>query len=327
MNGNINCIAGIILILLSTNISAQVFEPELPLIPDKPGTFQILSRTDYANPDCGFKKTEMTANLQEITEVVNTIRMNPVLIELRGFDGRARIYDASCKDQGGYGIPSRISFEFASWYRKKDGTATRGFIEPPEWSVIINKLKPNSIWGFLIDDFAGDPNLYVVPAKKELEKGIDVYNGDECYVIYNPDRPPYWLPVTIKEAFTALIEKCKTYNQTTRDFLLGNIENEYAAIPEQNRNNPAYYISESFSHISTNSGNAQIVRANPEYWDKSLPKSAIQFIYFRSVPNKDYLRKLKEEYLQNNSISYNLARFEESFDIKDIRALVPLIGK
>jgi hypothetical protein len=109
--------------------------------------------------------------------------------------------------------------------------------------------------------------------------------------------------------------------------LLGNIENEYAAIPEQNRNNPAYYISESFSHISINSGNAQIVRANPEYWDKSLPKSAIQFIYFRSVPNKDYLRKLKEEYLQNNSISYNLARFEESFDMKDIRALVPLIGK
>jgi hypothetical protein len=322
MKNIIKKITGIVFILLTSGIYAQ----ELPLITDKQGTFEILSRTDYVNPDCGFNKAEIIANLQGITDLVNTIRRNHVLSEPTGFDGRSRIYSASCKDQGGYGIPSRISFEFASWYRKKDGTATRGFIEPPEWSVIINKLKPNSIWGFLIEDFAGDPNLYVVPAKKELEKGIDVYNG-ECYVIYNPDRAPYWLPVTIKEAFTALINKCNTYDEVTKGFWLGNIKNEYAAIPDKDMNNPAYYSSESFSHISTNAELAQIVRANPEYWEKNLPRSAIQFIYFRSVPDKDYLRELKEEYLHNNSISYNLARFQESFGMKDIRALVPLIGK
>lgn len=322
MKYNFRQIAGAILILWTSNNLAQL-EPELPLILDKPGTFEILGMPDYDG--CGFTKKELTAGHQKITELVNTVRKNPVLSDIMGFDGRARIYYASCKDKGSYGIPSRISFEFASWYRKKDGTATRGFIEPPEWSIIINKLKPNSIWGFS-NDFSGDPGIFVVPKKESIESGIDIYNG-ECYVIYNPNRPPYWLPVTIKEAFTALIDKCKTYDKITRDFWLGNIENEYTAIPAKDRDKPAYYSSDSFSHISTNSDHLQIVRANPEYWDKGLPKSAIQFIYFRSVPNKDYYRNLKEEYLQNNSISYNLARFEESFNMENIRSLVPLIGK
>jgi hypothetical protein len=37
------------------------------------------------------------------------------------------------------------------------------------------------------------------------------------------------------------------------------------------------------------------LNANPEYYDKSLPNPAVQFIYFRSITNKEYLRELKEE--------------------------------
>ena len=51
----------------------------------------------------------------------------------------------------------------------------------------------------------------------------------------------------------------------------------------------------------------------------------VQIINFHSIQNKEYLRKIKEEYLQNNSTSYNVKRFEESFDMDDIRTLVPLI--
>jgi hypothetical protein len=71
----------------------------------------------------------------------------------------------------------------------------------------------------------------------------------------------------------------------------------------------------------------KIMKVNPEYWNKHLPKSEIQFIYFRSVQNKDNLRRLKEEYLQHNGIGYHLLRFEKSFGMNDIRALVPFIGK
>jgi hypothetical protein len=70
-----------------------------------------------------------------------------------------------------------------------------------------------------------------------------------------------------------------------------------------------------------------IVKVNPEYWNRNLPRSAIQLINFHAVQNKEYLRRIKEEYLQNNSTSYNVKRFEESFDMDDVRRLVPLLGK
>ena len=92
---------------------------ELPLLTDKQGTFKILSRTDYVGYDCGYTKAEVAANLQRITDLVTVVRQNPVLTDLKGFEGRARIYNLNCKDVGGYGIPARISFEFASWFRKK----------------------------------------------------------------------------------------------------------------------------------------------------------------------------------------------------------------
>jgi hypothetical protein len=153
----------------------------LPLLTDKPGNFEILSRTDYTNPDCGFTKAEITANLQKIADLVNTVRKNLVLSKNKGFDGKARIYNVSCNDVNTYGIPSRISFEFCSWYRNKDRTETRGTIEPPEWSLIINKLIPTR-YGISSDLFNRELGFFTVPLnKKTVEQGIDVYEG-ECYI-------------------------------------------------------------------------------------------------------------------------------------------------
>ncbi|TFG44612.1 MAG: hypothetical protein E4H43_00030, partial [Bacteroidia bacterium] len=59
---------------------------ELPLLTEKEGTFEILSRTDYVGYDCGYTKAEITANLQRITDLVTVIRQNPVLAELKGFE-------------------------------------------------------------------------------------------------------------------------------------------------------------------------------------------------------------------------------------------------
>jgi len=66
---------------------------------------------------------------------------------------------------------------------------------------------------------------------------------------------------------------------------------------------------------------------NPDYWNRSLPKSAIQFLYFRMVNNKRFLKSQREEALTNNSISYALYRFEESLDMDTVRSLVSFIRK
>jgi len=320
-------IAFVLLTGISLNLTAQ----ELPLLVDKQGTFEILSRTDYVGYDCGYTKAEISANLQRITELVNVVRQNPVLREPKGFDGRARIYNVNCKYPGGYGIPSRISFEFASWYRLKDGTPARGFIEPPEWSLYINQAIPG--WG---SSYGHDAKhgYFTAPLKKRtIEPGIDVYDG-EWFVIYDPLRPPYWIPVTVNEAFAAVRESMNNEkDEIAASYLKEYVEKEYAEIPESDRDKPAYFgggvsrVTSSHGYGGQDSIFPYIVKVNPEYWNRELPKSAIQIINFHAIQNKEYLRKLKEEYLQNNSTSYNVKRFEESFDMDEISRLVPLIEK
>lgn len=304
---------------------------ELPLLIEKPGTFKILSRTDYVGYDCGFTKAEIAANLQRITDIVNTVRQNPVLSENKGFEGRARIITIICKDVGGYGIPAGIKFEFSSFFRKKDGTVTYNAIEPPEWSLYINQAKPGWNASYGHDTKHG---YFTAPLrKKTIEQGIDVYDG-EYFVIYDPSRPPYWITVTVNEAFAAVRESMNNWEDDYSTRIQKEyVEKEYAEIPESERDKPAYFgggisrVTHKPGYEDQDSIFPRIVKVNPDYWNRELPKSAIQILNFHSIQNKDYLRKLKEEYLEKNSTSYDLKRFEESFDMDDIRRLVPLIGK
>jgi hypothetical protein len=312
-------------------LASVLIAQELPLLTEKQGTFQILSRTDYVGYDCGYTKAEITANLQRITDLVNVVRQNPVLTDLKGYDGRARIYNINCKYPGGYGIPSRISFEFASWYMLKDGTPARGLIEPPEWSIYINQAIPG--WGASYGHDAKHGYFTAPLRKKTPEPGIDIYDG-EWFVIYDPSRPPYWIPVTVDEAFAAVRESMNNEkDEVAAAYLKEYVEKEYAEIPESDRNKPAYFgggvsrVTSSHGYGGQDSIFPFIVKVNPEYWNRDLPRSAIQIINFNSIQNKEYLRKIKEEYLQSNSTSYNVKRFEESFDMEDIRTLFPLIGK
>lgn len=321
----------VIALVLLTGLSISLPAQELPLLTEKQGTFKILSRTDYVGYDCGFTKAEITANLQRITDLVTVVRKNPVLTDLKGFEGQARIYNLDCRQVSSYGIPARISFEFASWFRQKDGTPARGLIEPPEWSIYINQAQPG--WGASYSHDAKHGYFTAPLSKKTPEPGIDVFDK-EWFVIYDPSRPPYWVPVTVREAFAAVRE---TMNSEKDDiaatYLEDFIEKEWEGIPEQYRDEPAYFgggVSRVYYKPGAEGMDSifpRIVKVNPDYWNRTLPRSAIQIINFNSIQRKDYLGKLMEEYLDNNSISYNLKRFEVSYDMDDIRRLVPLIGK
>jgi hypothetical protein len=313
----------IVLFTLFWGIVIGSFAQELPLIIDKQGTFEILNRTDYAGPDCSFTKAEMTANLQKINEMVAIVRKNQVLTEMKGFDGRARIYTTvACQNEGVYGVPVRLSFEFAAWFKMKDGREVRNLIEPPEWSLHMNVIQPGWTGGF-----NRKPDLFTVPEKKEtIAPGIDVYDG-ECFVVYNPDRPDYWLPVTVKEAFEVAYEWNKKNSKEVQWGMMKDmLEAERAAFSPDDWNKHATR-SGMLSGVGTREGFPKIMKPNPAYWDKSKPKSDIQIITFRMITNKKFLTQRTQEYLKANSISYYCARFEESLDMEFVKSLQPLIIK
>ncbi len=312
-------------------LNAQDMSP----LGSKPGTFEILSRTDYAMPECGFSNEEMTANFERVKEIIEVVRQNPVLNDIRGFTGRARLHTMSmtCKRDVWYGVPVRVAFEICSYFYNKEGKVVYNTIEPPSWSLCTNDFIPG--WS---DIFDMEHSYFTIPLRKEtLEPGIDVYDG-ERWVVYNPDRPPYWIPVTVEEAFKAAREfAAKETDEIAASYNKQFLDAEWAAIPEEGRQKPAFFggglsrVSASPGYGGQDSIFPQIMKVNPAYPDRTLPRSAIQFMWFTSVQNKQYMKKKLDECLEywkkGSGSGCDLPRFELSFGLTDIRNLAELISK
>jgi hypothetical protein len=106
------------------------------------------------------------------------------------------------------------------------------------------------------------------------------------------------------------------------------MEAEYALIPESERDGWAYNNTYDercpFLKITPVPGPQPVVRLNPDYWNKKLPRSAIQILTFNRLTNTQIYTSAKEEWLKKNAPGYSLQRFLEAFDIT---TLIPAIDK
>jgi len=330
-------------ILIQLVVNAQ----DYPLLPDHPGTFKLIDWGVFTHYDCGFTKTETTANYQKITRITDLVRKNPVFIDQKGFDCETYVYTMNCPDKFGYGIPYRLSFGFEDWFIDK-GQPKKYKIEPPSWSVIVNSLdnvfgpnyslgaskpteKPKEGFNYEkwkdVNDKLHDC-IYIPGQKEELGNGIDRYSS-ELIVVYNPERPPYCLPVKFRELAEWIIEYWELHpDKLQSDMMLEYIEAEYARFSESERDGWAYNNTHDerspFLKITTIPGPQPVVRLNPDYWNKKLPRSAIQILSFNRLTDTDRYTKEKKEWLKLGSPGYSLDRFLEALDIF---SLVPAIDK
>ena len=329
--------------LCPINISAQ----DYPLILDHPGTFKLIDWGVYTHWNCGFTKAETTANYQKIIGITDLVRKNPVFTNQKGFECETYVYAKNCPDKNGYGIPSELSFGFCDYFMDK-GKVSMYRIEPPSWKLQVNQLnsftnggssysfdtaKPSEPpkEGFNFEKWksagAKTSGCFCIPgAKEELGNGIDRY-GSELIVVYNPERPPYYLPVKFRELAEALIEYWKFHpDKAQSEMITKMMEDEYAKFTEAERDGWAYnntYDERSPAlHITTIPGPQPVVRLNPEYWNKKLPRSAIQILTFNRLTDTKRYTKEKAEELKNNSNGYNLTRFLEALDIDTFSSLI-----
>jgi hypothetical protein len=329
--------------LQAFNLTAQ----DYPLLPNHPGTFKLINWNVYSNYDCGFTKAETTANYQKIIRVTDLVRKNPVFVDQKGFECETYVMCEECPDKFGYGIPSLIRFGFGDWFMDK-GQPKFYKMEPPSWSIMVNSL--DNVFGGNFSLGASKPTekpkegfnyekwksvsdklhdiIYLPGQKEELGNGIDRYES-ELIVVYNPERPPYYQPVKFRELAELLIEYWKLHPEKFQsELMLQYLEAEYAQIPESERDGWAYNNTYDercpFLKITPVPGPQPVVRLNPEYWNKKLPRSAIQILTFNCLTNTQIYTKAKEEWLKKNAAGYSLQRFLEAFDIN---SLVPAIDK
>jgi hypothetical protein len=321
--------AFLLLILFKFLTASSFAQPEkIPYLGDKPGAFEILARTNYSMYQ-KFTPAEMAANMERIKELVAIVRQDPVLADIKGFMGRARIYDISNAQKCNYGVPARVSFEFSDYAYVK-GKITFNTIEPPEWSILLNHM--SGYW----NGFNTEKCMFTIPAnKRTIAPGVDVYDN-VTYVIYDPSRPPYWVPVTVEEAFAVAREEAKKEkDEISAKYLNEFLEKEWAAISPANLKNQAYYgggisrVTDAPGMDGQNNLFPPIVKVNPDYWSKNLPKSAIQFIVLTISMDKKNLQREYESSLKHQYYgeTCSLPRFMVSYDEEDIKKLTQLIGK
>ncbi len=271
--------------------------------------YKMRNATLTAADNLTFKKN--IAALAEWFHQNNSLLKNPVGYDLRGLT--TWVWgDFTTLSDGEYGIPASMGFLFELFYT--DGSKWK--VEPPQYNFDVNAVYGgHDGFYFTPESIVDDGSRYdlslsekvsnalnelrkyfrVYPLKEQPCAGVDVYeayrdgwqqNGLKTIVVYNPEQPHYWLPVTVKEMADAHLSYYSLIQKTELDrMVLKQLKQEIAELSPDELAAPAYagHDSHFVLKVNGNKQGYQIMRFNPAYWDRSLPISAIQFMTFRNI--------------------------------------------
>ena len=240
----------------------------------------------------------------------------PVMKANKGFDLAATLFgqwdDAYKTMSCNYGLRGELRFDFQLFLKDVNGKEGKWTVEPPAWALDVNNTQTGH-GGNLKEGNEGSllkELLVVFPLVRKMAPGVDYYDCEHrtcgTLVVFNPDRPPYWLPVTVRQVVEAKLKFYSTgqENKMLYDFIKPLVDK---MSPEE-LNAPAYNQSDDgILLVNGKKEGMQIMRFNPDYWDRTLPPSAIQFItivgyseYGLGNTNADDQKKADAEFLKNN---------------------------
>ncbi len=342
---NITVVGFIFSYCLGINVSnAQ----EYKLIQDKPGTFKTKDNGVYGEgldsyyKTCQYTVEEQKTNKQKLDNLVTVFRQTPVLAKPMGFDELVEFLNGACDSKFGYGIPATIKFVFQDWFTV-DGKLLQSTDEPPQWRMEVNQLTKH--YGAVFDyknSVANEPTnpaynearreevclklsefFYPQGKKETVSNGIDRYN--DMLVFYNPERPVYWKNVTIREIFDLIFEYTRLDPDLAAvDPVMQYMKDEYNRFSDAEKNGFAYLGNpETISRIGSDSNQLPILKPNPDYWNKNLNRTVIQFLTMELPPEKE-VERLMNQYFQNQDGEYYVYLMLHQLDIN---SLVQIIDK
>ncbi len=268
-------------------------------LPGKPGKWSYSN--NITSTDAGY-----IAFSKSVASLAGWFHLNvPMLLNPKGFDLAATTYGQWDKyykmNKCNYGLRTEMNFSFQLFY----SAGGKWTIEPPHYSFDINNTEtghgtnPNYN---TYNDLEDDPLLEkpindaairmngvfaVYPFVRSLAPGVNYYNcgSPECgsLVIFNPNRPDFWIPVTVREMAEIHLQFYELRNKTEMDrLLLAELEKEISELNEDEMNAPAFSGHDNHYVLKVNGKGQglQLMRFNPEYWDHSIPQWEIQYMTF-----------------------------------------------
>jgi hypothetical protein len=313
----VSSILFVLVLFQSTSLFAQ--KPS-DFLPEKPGKWSFSS--NIKTP--GAEVVALNKNLAKLAEWFH--QNVPMLLNPKGYDLDAWAYgswdDHYKMNKTNYALRASIDFNFQLFL--SDGG--KWTVEPPHYEFDINSTEsghgtnPNYPY---FDELQDDPKLekaindasikmndvfLVYPFVKSIAAGVNLYDcengGCGTVVVFNPDRPAFWIPVTVRELAEIHLQYYKLRNKSEMDrMLIAQLEKEISELSEEELSAPAFSGHDEHFVLKVNGKRQglQFMRFNPDYWNRSLPPSAIQFMTFY-YPQKDEMAM--DESFKNNGHPY-----------------------
>jgi hypothetical protein len=313
--------------------------------PDKPGKLIVENHLSKC------PGVDVSAVDQKLSSIVAWMRQNnPAMNPPVGFDAAINFSGNLCDDikkNEAFGKQSSIYISFRYFYIENGvSKATTDWAAHGAEIIINNPIRYISSQfdetGFQTND---PPHLkqplrkalenlkkyYVTaPVIKEIAPGVRLYAPNPgtwfvgTLIVFNPDLPDIWIPVTVKEIMEAklayykikqeidsinyektLVQWAKmnfkpATGQSMRPMLYDMIMKEYKSFSAEELEHPAFSSSageSGVSMINSHGDGRPVVRFNPACWDRSQPESAIQYM---SMEYRPATKQELEEFKQRN---------------------------
>jgi len=329
-------VLGLILVVFVSQAQSTQYQP------DKPGKFVFNNQQEKC------PGVDVTTFKNNLTAIVEWVRLNDsVLGYPTGFDARVGL-SAYCFDERSkmkdYGIRGSIGISFHYFYTENGVSHTATGWSAHGTEIIINNPMYYISTQFDEAEFKTDdpPHLKqplekarenlrkyytTAPVIKEIAPGVRLYASDAgtwfkgSLLIFNPERPEIWIPVTVKEMMETKLAYYKVKHEidsinyekmvagwakmnfnpdpdhTMRPMLYYVIKKEFESFTAEELSLPAFSGASEESGISTinvcGEGRA-VVKFNPACWDRSLPATAVQYMSWQYRPESELeLEKFK----------------------------------
>lgn len=258
-------------------------------LPDHPGKWTYSFRPDRGDPkEYGLNSSEIAVFRKKMDQFEKVFHDHPVFKPPKGFVAIASSFAYIPSEEEGYSRTERVAGVFEillQRFLKVEG----GKIIIDTHSTISLKLYTNRPHATLSDcrisyeglkDLRGNM-IYFKPQEIRKIGEYPLYSNN-VLVITNSSKP-YWIPISREQYLRALIKDAESkrdanhaYDQVVKFF-----KAELAGLTASKLKEDAYIgPSEKLSHMvdKNEEGAAQLVIFNPDFFDHSLPRTAVQLI-------------------------------------------------
>jgi hypothetical protein len=287
----------LLLLFIFLPLSAQ---EEIP-IPDKPGkwSYEFLEGDSKSYRETYVPAADYAVITQKLEKLANGLHRNPVLAQPKGFDPyvTARIFKPyeieNCAPA--YGYVGEIWLRIRYWFTLK-GQEHQSTYDPPFIRIYVNNPfdLTEIAFNFSSDGYDKQPNrtgpaldrLYKPHKIKDLAPGITLYRGK--LIVSSPSKPLF-LPVSLKELSDRVVRhwELETAKDPNNQMILDMVREEIKTFTPEQLKGLAYTFG-GISGIGPQPNGDPVMRLNPDLFDRSLPKTAIQLITIEVPEDLEY---------------------------------------